>query len=91
MEKLLVIIPMNLGMRFYTVYDDNQREGMFFDKLKKGTLEYVTNHTRDFIHMEDCLDAIELLVFNPEVTGVIDVGSRTQCKNKRFSTQTYQS
>lgn len=75
MEKVASFYPMNLGMRLHTVYDDNPREGMFFDKLKKGTLEYVTNHTRDFVHMEDCLDAIELLIFNPEVTGVIDIGS----------------
>lgn len=74
-EKIASFYPMTLGMRFHTVYDDNPREGMFFDKLKKGTLEYVTNHTRDFIHMEDCLDAIELLIFNPEITGTIDVGT----------------
>ena len=65
MEKVASYYPNELGYEVHTVYDDNPREGMFFDKLKKGTLEYVTNHTRDFIHMEDCLDAIELLVFNP--------------------------
>ena len=37
MEKVASYYPMNLGMRFHTVYDDNPREGMFFDKLKKGT------------------------------------------------------
>jgi len=75
LEYLGSCYPMTLGMRFHTVYSDIPREGMFFDKLKKGTLEYVTNHTRDFIHMEDCLDAIQLLVYNPEVIGVIDVGT----------------
>ena len=74
-ESLASKYPHMLGLRLHTVYDDNPRKGMFFDKLKNGTLEYVTNHTRDFIHMEDCLSAIELLIFNPEIEGTIDIGT----------------
>ena len=75
LEKLAGCYRNTVGMRFHTVYNDNAREGMFFDKLKKGTLEYVTNHTRDFLHMEDCLDAIEILIEHSDFKGTVDIGS----------------
>lgn len=66
----------HLGMRFHTVYSDScPRENMFFNKLRKGTLEYVTRHHRDFIHLEDVLDAIEILVSATYVRGIIDIGT----------------
>lgn len=63
-----------LGMRFHTVYNETPRKGMFVDKLLNGKLEYVTNHSRDFIHMEDLLDAIELLM-GSQYGGTIDIGT----------------
>lgn len=65
-----------LGMRFHTVYsEDCPRENMFFNKLRNGTLDYVTRHYRDFIHLEDVLDAIEILIEKPHVNGVVDIGT----------------
>jgi nucleoside-diphosphate-sugar epimerase len=65
-----------LGMRFHTVYSDScPRENMFFNKLLNGTLEYTTRHYRDFIHLEDVLDAIEILIKNPHVQGYVDIGT----------------
>lgn len=65
-----------LGMRFHTVYSDNcPRKNMFFNKLRNGTLEYTTKHYRDFIHLEDMLDAIEILINAPHVNGVVDIGT----------------
>ena len=64
----------SLGMRFHTVYSDTPRKGMFMDKLLNNKLEYVTNHSRDFIHMEDLLDAVELLTAST-YGGTIDVGT----------------
>ena len=61
-------------MRFHTVYNESARSGMFFDKLLNGTLEYVTNHERDFIHLEDLCDGIELILAN-DVRGPIDIGT----------------
>jgi UDP-glucose 4-epimerase len=66
----------SLGMRFHTVYSDTPRKGMFVDKILNNKLEYVTNHSRDFIHMEDLLDAIELLTAS-QYGGTIDVGTGT--------------
>lgn len=61
-------------MRFHTVYGTDTERDMFFDKLKNGTLEYITNHERDFIHIDDVCDAINILV-NNDYTGPVDIGT----------------
>jgi nucleoside-diphosphate-sugar epimerase len=48
---------------------------MFFDKLFNGTLEYVTQHYRDFVHINDICDAIEILIKRKHVNGIVDIGS----------------
>ena len=62
-------------MRFHTVYNDSARTGMFFDKLFKREVKYITEHERDFIHLEDMLDALELLIMNPKIKGTFDIGT----------------
>jgi nucleoside-diphosphate-sugar epimerase len=47
---------------------------MFFDKLINGTLEYVTEHSRDFVHVDDVCSAIETLM-NCNFTGPVDIGT----------------
>jgi len=73
-EEAATSHPNNLGMRFHTVYSDTPRKGMFLQKLLDNELEYVTTHRRDFIHIEDLCNAIEVLIEN-EVGGVIDIGT----------------
>jgi len=63
-----------LGMRFHTVYSANPRKGMFIQKLIDQELQYTTNHFRDFIHLEDLCDAIELLI-STNLTDIIDIGT----------------
>ena len=76
LEELAERYPDTLGMRFHTVYSDScPRANMFFNKLRNGTLEYTTRHYRDFIHLEDVLDAIELLIQKEYVNGTIDIGT----------------
>ena len=76
LEELAERYPNTLGMRFHTVYSDScPRENMFFNKLRNNTLEYATRHYRDFIHLEDVLDAIEILIKNTHINGVIDIGT----------------
>jgi len=76
LEELAERYPDTLGMRFHTVYSDScPRENMFFNKLRNGTLEYTTRHYRDFIHLEDMLDAIEILIKATHVNGTIDIGT----------------
>ena len=76
LEELAERYPDTLGMRFHTVYSNNcPRDNMFFNKLRNGTLEYTTKHYRDFVHLEDVLDAIEILIMRDYVKGIIDIGT----------------
>jgi nucleoside-diphosphate-sugar epimerase len=65
----------SVGMRIHTVYADKPREGMFLDKLFKGSIDYVTDHSRDFVHINDLCDAIEILINNNDVKGIVDIGT----------------
>jgi nucleoside-diphosphate-sugar epimerase len=42
-------------------------------KLFENDISYITEHTRDFVHVSDIISAIKLLM-NKDITGVIDVG-----------------
>lgn len=75
LEKVASKHSDNIGMRFHTVYSDVPRKNMFFDLLLNNKLKYVTNHHRDFIHMNDVIDAIEILIDNPKEQGAIDIGT----------------
>jgi nucleoside-diphosphate-sugar epimerase len=80
MEEMAAYHPNALGMRFHTVYSDTPRKGMFMDKLIHGTLEYTTNHLRDFIHMDDIISATTFLMERPDEKGVIDIGTGVSWK-----------
>lgn len=56
----------SLGLRFHTVYGDDSRPDMLYDQLLKrsSNLQYLTEHTRDFTHVEDVCSAIALCVDN---------------------------
>ena len=72
----------SLGMRFTTVYGPRAREIMLIPRILRNDVPYInTNHSRDFIHVEDICSAIySLLTHNnitafPNATGVIDIGT----------------
>ena len=75
LEELATRYTNTLGMRFHTVYSDLPRKNMFFDKLFNNKLEYVTRHYRDFVHLHDVVDAINILIHHTHVKGVLDIGS----------------
>ena len=54
--------PNQVGLRFTTVYGEGARESMFIGKLMRGELKYATNHVRDFIHVDDVIQAIDLIM-----------------------------
>lgn len=85
LEELAARHTNSLGMRFHTVYSDTPRQGMFFDKLFNGTLEYTTRHHRDFVHINDVLDAIEILIKKTHVKGIIDIGSGVPVRIQDFA------
>ena len=76
------IAPNNsLGMRFTTAYGPGARESMLIPRILRNDLEYInTNHSRDFIHVNDIVSAIDVLIDSHIDTpyrynGVIDVGT----------------
>ena len=74
MEK---IAPKNsLGMRFTTVYGTGARESMLIPKLLKKDISYINvDHFRDFIHVEDLMSAIKILIKNNVKDKVLDIGT----------------
>jgi len=64
-----------LGMRFTTVYGPNAKENMLIPKILKNNVEWLNvNHKRDFIHVDDLIRGIELMIDKNEY-GVIDIGT----------------
>jgi UDP-glucuronate 4-epimerase len=61
-------------MRFHTVYGPTPRSGMFFDKLINCTLDHVTDHSRDFVHVDDVCSAVEIIM-NSNFIGPVDIGT----------------
>ena len=72
------IAPANsIGMRFTTVYGPNARESMLIPRILRNDVPYInTNHSRDFIHVDDLVRAIDNLM-KSNLTGVTDIGSGT--------------
>ena len=73
-----------IGMRFHTVFPG--RPDMLFRKLQNNEVTYInTEHHRDFIHVRDLCEVIELLVnnfdevynsrSNVQDRGVVDIGT----------------
>jgi nucleoside-diphosphate-sugar epimerase len=71
------IAPENsLGMRFTTVYGPGGREGMLIPKLIKDDVSYINvDHCRDFIHIEDLMSAIKILIKNDVKDKVLEIGT----------------
>lgn len=74
-EELAASHRNNLGLRLHTVWSENSRKGMFVDRLLTGKLKYITPHYRDFIHIEDVCDAVELLLDKDYLKGYLDIGT----------------
>lgn len=54
----------SIGLRFHTVYGDNSREDMLYDMLLKRKVRYLTNHKRDWTHVDDICSAIDVALAN---------------------------
>ena len=54
----------SLGLRFHTVYGPNSREDMLYSMLEQRDVKYLTNHTRDWTHVDDVCSALEVCVEN---------------------------
>ena len=73
MEQLFHIN--SLGLRFTTVYGPGARKDMLIPQILKGKINYINvNHSRDFIHVDDVISAVEK-VMHIDLRGVIDIGT----------------
>lgn len=84
MEEAAACYHNTLVMRFHTVYSSSPRKGMFLQRLIDNELNYVTNHHRDFIHIEDLCDAIELCITS-KYLGNIDIGTGVPFRIRDFA------
>jgi len=65
----------SLGLRFTTAYGPGARQNMLIPQILKGRVDYINvNHSRDFIHVNDLVSAIET-VMKIDLRGVIDIGT----------------
>ena len=74
-KSLESIAPKNsVGMRFTTVYGPGAREHMLIPRILRDDVPFIhTNHTRDFIHINDLMIAIDTLM-KTDFKGICDVG-----------------
>ena len=73
MEQLFHIN--SLGLRFTTVYGPGARQEMLIPQILKGRVNYINvNHSRDFIHVDDVVSAVEKVMYI-DLRGVIDIGT----------------
>jgi nucleoside-diphosphate-sugar epimerase len=87
-EEISRYTPNTLGLRFHTVYGEDSRPDMLYDRLNKRDVEYVTNHTRDWTHVEDVCSAIDLCLENfndMRHYKFIDVGNGRPCTVKELA------
>ena len=65
----------SVGMRFTTVYGPGARKEMLVPKILNNDVQYINvNHLRDFIHVNDIVSAVEILM-NNTFRGVLDIGT----------------
>tara|TARA_Y100001963_G_scaffold160042_1_gene267331 strand:+ start:18022 stop:18852 length:831 start_codon:yes stop_codon:yes gene_type:complete len=62
MEDMSKVYGRSIGLRFSNVYGDGARDSMLLPKMINGSLQYSTNHIRDFVHVDDVVDAIKLFL-----------------------------
>lgn len=85
-KAMETVAPFNsLGLRFHTVYGPNSRPDMLYDQLvnRSPDVKYLTNHTRDWTHVDDVCSAIDICIQNfPRMRRhrAIDVGTGSPVK-----------
>ena len=67
--------PYSVGMRFHTVYGPDSRPDMFYDMMLNNKVEYLTDHKRDWTHVEDVVSAIKIILTDTRIQGNMDIGT----------------
>jgi len=67
--------PNSVGMRFFNVWAEKvSRSDMLYRMLEEKTATYLTRHKRDWIHVNDVVSAIAILITS-SYNGILDVGT----------------
>ena len=67
--------PNSVGMRFFNVWAEKvSRSDMLYRMLEEKTATYLTKHKRDWIHVNDVVSAIAILIPS-SYTGILDIGT----------------
>lgn len=51
-----------IGLRFETVFGEGSSAFGLYTKIKNKTLSYKTNHIRDFVHVDDIVECIKMMI-----------------------------
>jgi UDP-glucose 4-epimerase len=81
-----LIAPWNcVIMRFFTVYGGiNYRKNMLYGLAKDNKLEYLTDQSRDYTHIDDVCRAIKLIMEDGKCKEIYEVGNGTPMHNRDF-------
>lgn len=61
-----------VGMRFANVYGGKIKKLIY--KIKNNEVKYITNQTRDFVHLDDIVQSVKILIKN-NCSNVVEIGS----------------
>ncbi len=68
----------SVALRFSNVYGEGQPSNMLFPRMFAGKISHVArNHKRDFVHIDDVIDAIKIFLYSDDFTKfdkIYDVG-----------------
>jgi len=81
-----VLSPENcIIMRFFTVYGGiNYRKNMLYGLAKDDKLEYITDQSRDYTHVDDVCRAIKLIIEKGQCDKIYEVGHGNPIQNRDF-------
>jgi len=83
--------PGQIGLRLTTVYGEGARKDMLVTRIKNNDLQYVTEHKRDYIHVQDVCAFIRMLLIyqwqGQSLQRKYDVGTGVSLNNKTLVTR----
>jgi len=83
--------PRQIGLRLTTVYGEGARKDMLVTKIKNNDLQYVTEHKRDYVHVNDVCAFIRILLIyqrqGQSLQRKYDVGTGVSLNNKTLVTR----
>jgi nucleoside-diphosphate-sugar epimerase len=84
-----LIAPWNsIIMRFFTVYGGlNYRKNMLYGLAKDDKLEYITDQSRDYTHVDEVCRAVKLIMEEGQCGEIYEVGHGNPIHNRDFLKQ----